>query len=102
MPYLHSFIALRKFNFNFGYLFTTFKHLMHNFLSLSDRIFKRAEIIETAINDCFQSFKKNSYVILYVINPAYFLLRFYQFIHLCFLYDCRQSTTLKMYHEDFV
>lgn len=102
MPYLHSFIALRKFTFNFGYLFTTFKHLMHNFLSLIYRIFKRAVIIETVINDSFQSFKKNRYVILYDINPAYFLHRFYQFIHLCFLYDCRQSTTLKMYHEDFV
>lgn len=102
MPYLHSFIALRKFTFNFGYLFTTFKHLMHNFLSLNYRKFNRAEIIETAMNDPFQSFKKISYVILYDINPSYFLHRFYQFMHLCFLFYCRQSKTLKMYHEDFV
>ncbi len=76
MPYLHSFIALRNFTFSFGYLFTTFKYLMHNLLSLSYRIFKRAEIIETAMNDQFQSFMKNSYVILYSINPAYFFTSF--------------------------
>ncbi len=102
MPYLHSFIALRKFTFNFGYLFTTFKYLMHNLLSLSYRIFKRAVIIETVINDSFQSFKKNRYVILYDINPAYFLHRFYQFIHFCFPLYCRQSTSLKLCNEDFV
>lgn len=102
MPYLHSFIALRKFTFNFGYLFTTFKYLMHNLLLLSYRIFKRAEIIETAMNDPFQSFMKNSYVILYPINPAYFLHRFYQFIHFCFPLYCRQSTSLKLCNEDFV
>lgn len=102
MPYLHSFIALSKFTFNFGYFFTTFKHLMYKFLSLSYRIFKRAEIIENTINDSFQSFKKNSYVILYPINPSFFLHRFYQFIQFCFLLYYKQSKSLNLCNEDFV
>lgn len=102
MPYLHSFISLRKFTFNFGYLFTTFKYLMHNLLSLSYKIFKRAEIIETAMNDPFQSFLKNSHVILYPINPAYFLHRFNQLIHFCLPLYFRRSISLKLCNEDFV